>query len=61
VGAGSIVTKSIPANMVVAGCPARPIRSTEDYWKKVEAKAVHIRSLCPTEKREILLRKFSIA
>ena len=28
VGAGSVVTKSVPAHMIVAGNPARPIRET---------------------------------
>jgi len=58
VGAGSIVTKSIAPNTVAAGCPARPICSTEEYWKKVQAKGVYIRSLCLEKKREILFRKF---
>lgn len=38
IGAGSIVTKDIPANMVAAGIPARPICSLEEYYKKRKGK-----------------------
>ena len=34
VGAGAVVTKSIPSNSVVAGVPAKIVCSIEDYYKK---------------------------
>lgn len=34
VGAGSVVTKDVPPNTIVAGIPAKVINSTEEYKKK---------------------------
>ncbi|MXQ75093.1 acyltransferase [Rhodococcus rhodochrous] len=34
VGAGSIVTKNVEPHTVVAGCPARLISTTDEYWEK---------------------------
>lgn len=34
IGAGSIVTKDIPANSVAAGCPCRVICTIEEYYQK---------------------------
>lgn len=35
IGAGSVVTKDIPANVVAAGVPCRVIRSRNEYIDKV--------------------------
>ncbi len=34
IGLGSVVTKSIPANSVAVGCPARVVCSIEDYYAR---------------------------
>jgi maltose O-acetyltransferase len=36
VGAGSVVANSLPSGVVVAGCPAKIIGTTEEYLKKHE-------------------------
>lgn len=41
IGAGSIVTKSIPSNSVALGCPAKVVCSYQDYLKKREAAYVN--------------------
>lgn len=60
VGAGSVVTGVIPANSVVAGVPARMIRTMDEYRAKVIKDALHVRQLSATEKRRVLCEKFGL-
>lgn len=47
IGAGSIVTKSIPSNSVAAGIPCRVICSIEDYYESVKSKLwKKLKSMC---------------
>ncbi len=55
VGAGSVVTRSVPQGTVIAGNPARPLCTIEQYRAKVATKAARIRSMPAAEKRRWLL------
>lgn len=56
VGAGSVVTKSVPEGMVVAGNPARIVGSIEDLKQKLLPYNVSTRNLNPIDKKRALLK-----
>lgn len=55
VAAGSIVTKSVPANVVVGGNPARIICGLEEYKKKNLRYNVGSKGMSPEQKKQYLL------
>ncbi len=63
VGAGSIVTKDVPAGMIAAGNPAKVIGSVKDYIERIDVlsrskrvfdERYHIQNLDETARRELL-------
>ncbi len=58
IGAGAIVTKDIPDNSVVAGCPAKVIETLDEYQKKIEKKCVMTKHMSSLEKKSFLMKIF---
>lgn len=59
IGARSIVTRDIPDNVVVAGSPAKVLKSIDDYYRSLDGRKLNIRNLPNDEKKKILQEKFS--
>lgn len=55
IGCGAIVTKDVPPNSIVAGVPARVIKSVDDYAK---LDFDHTQNMSPSEKRRYLIDKY---
>lgn len=55
IAAGSVVTKSVPSNMVVAGCPAKIICTIEEYIERNQAYNTNSKNLDYNSKRKLLL------
>ena len=53
VAAGSVVTKSVPDGMVVAGNPAKTICTVEEYYERNKQWDIGTKGLQPKEKQKI--------
>lgn len=54
IGAGAVVTKSIPDNSVAVGVPAKVIETIEEYEMKNADRIVETKGLSRAEKKEFL-------
>lgn len=57
VGAGSVVTKSIPSGWIVAGNPAKKVGEVEDFKKRMKKYNFGTKGLSFEEKRNIIESK----
>ncbi len=57
IGAGAIVSKDIPDNSVAVGCPAKVIKSSDEFLEKLKKESTHLGHLRGEEK-DIALRKY---
>ena len=60
IGAGSVVTKSIPDDCVAGGVPARVIKSTSEYLKSAQARSLHFGHLSAKDKERALREYFGV-
>lgn len=55
IAAGSVVTKSVPNNVVIGGNPARVLSTLEDFEEKIIRKNLRSKGMTAKEKRDFLL------
>ncbi len=58
IGAGSIITKDVPNNSVVAGVPAKVICTIDEYCCKNKKVMVETKNMSKNDKKEFLLKKY---
>ncbi len=59
IGAGSVVKGVIPSGTIAAGVPARPIRSKEEYWSRIEPRLDQTHDMPEAERRRLWTTRFA--
>lgn len=60
VATGAVVHRDVPPRTIVAGVPARPICTIDEYFAKHEAAFTHVYRRPAAEKRAFLLERFGL-
>lgn len=60
VGAGSVVKGEFPDNSVIAGCPAKVIKTVDEYLEKAKKNSLHLGNLSAKAKEIALKEHFKI-
>lgn len=55
IGVSSVITKDIPDNVIVAGVPAKIIRTTDEYKDKAVQKALFISERNPKKRKKLIM------
>lgn len=61
IGAGSVVKGEYPDNSVIAGVPAKVIKTVDEYLEKAEKNSIGLGHLYGKEKEEALKKHFNIS
>ena len=60
IGAGAVVKGDFPDNSVIAGVPAKKIKSVDEYLEKIKKESLHLGHLVGKEKEKALKEYFNI-